>query len=272
MTTDAKTTRDRAEMPHGTSRVLDRRSLAHSHKRLAALLAPGLRVLDVGCGTGAITADAADVVGATGLAVGLDINQPLLDQARTRRQPSRPALRFVRGSVAALPFAPVFDIVTAARVLQWLAQPEAALAAMFGAAGPGGTVLVLDYDHERIAWTPAPPPSMQRFYAAFLAWRADAGFSNTIAGALPAMFERVGATGITSSPQPEITVRGDAAFVEQAGLWADVAASRGHQMVRDGFITEAEREAAERDYRVWVADDAESMALHLAAVEGARRP
>jgi len=39
-------------------------------------------------------------------------------------------------------------------------------------------------------------------------------------------------------------------------------------MIRDGALTEPERDAAERDYRAWVATDAESMALHLVAAHG----
>jgi len=265
--TDAKTARDRADMPGGTGNVLDRRSLADSHRQLASLLVPGLRVLDVGCGTGAITADVADVVGAEGMAVGTDISQALLEQARARHR-SRPQLYFARADVFAMPFGQAFDIVTAARVLQWLANPGAALSAMCRAARRGGIVLVLDYDHEQIEWTPAPPPSMQRFYAAFLSWRADAGFDNAIAGRLPAMFESVGAADVALSLQHEFTRRGDSGFVQRASIWADVAATRGHQMVRDGFVSEAERYAAEHEYRTWVAAEAESMALHLVAVHG----
>ena len=39
----------------GTDKLLDERSLAADNAALAALLCPGLTVLDVGCGTGAIT-------------------------------------------------------------------------------------------------------------------------------------------------------------------------------------------------------------------------
>lgn len=265
--TEATTARDRADMPAGASSILDRRSLRDSHRQLASLLLPGLRVLDVGCGTGAITADVADIVGAHGLAVGTDINQALLEQA-TRRRLLRPQLHFARSDVFAMPFVEVFDIVTAARVLQWLANPIEALLAMSRAVTPGGILLVLDYDHEQIAWTPAPPPSMQRFYSTFLLWRASAGFDNAVAGSLPAMFDVVGATDVTLTPQPELTIRGDNDFVTRAGIWSDVAATRGHQMVGDGFITEPERNAAEREYRAWVESDATSMALHLSAIHG----
>jgi len=39
--------RNRAEMPSETAAILDRRSLARDHRRLAAMLRPGQRVLDL---------------------------------------------------------------------------------------------------------------------------------------------------------------------------------------------------------------------------------
>lgn len=254
-------------MPAGTGSILDLRSLSDSNRQLASLLVRGLRVLDVGCGTGAIIADVAEVVGAEGLAVGTDISEVLLAQARARRR-SRSQLHFVRSDVFALPFERAFDVVTAARVLQWLANPGVALSAMSTVVRSGGIVLVLDYDHQQIDWTPAPPASMQRFYAAFLGWRTEAGFDNAIAGKLPAMLESVGAVDVALTLQCEVNKRGADGFEKRAGIWADVAATRGHQMVKDGFVSEPERDAAEREYRNWVAVAAESMTLHLAAVQG----
>src|SRR5688500_8868354 len=152
--TDTRTARDRAQMPAGTGSILDRRSLTSGHRQLAALLRPGLKVLDVGCGTGAITSDVAEAVGPGGLAVGTDVNHGLLQRARERTA-ARPGLHFARADIFAMPFEPAFDIVTAARVLQWLARPADAVAAMARVTTPGGLVLVLDYDHEAIRWTPA---------------------------------------------------------------------------------------------------------------------
>src|SRR5690606_40214921 len=48
----------------------------------AAELAPGMRVLDVGCGTGVVTRQLARVVGRKGRVVGVDPSAPLLDYAR----------------------------------------------------------------------------------------------------------------------------------------------------------------------------------------------
>jgi ubiquinone/menaquinone biosynthesis C-methylase UbiE len=177
--TEPKIARDRADMPTGSGTILDRRSLADSHRQLASLVLPGMRVLDVGCGTAAITADVADIVGTRGMAVGTDIDHALLVEAK-ERQHSRRQLHIARADIFAMPFGQVFDIVTAARVLQWLANAAEALAALSRTVRRGGILLALDYDHEQIAWIPSPPPSMQRFYAAFLSWRAGAGFDNSV--------------------------------------------------------------------------------------------
>lgn len=73
-----------------------------------AALAPGQRVLDVGCGTGHSTLAAAERVAPGGEAVGLDLAGQLLAVAR-ERVAGRPGLRFVLGDaqtarVAGAPF------------------------------------------------------------------------------------------------------------------------------------------------------------------------
>jgi SAM-dependent methyltransferase len=47
-------------------------------------LEPGERVLDVGCGVGAATLPAAEIVGSSGAVVGADISPPVIEQARWR--------------------------------------------------------------------------------------------------------------------------------------------------------------------------------------------
>ncbi|MBI1848621.1 MAG: methyltransferase domain-containing protein [Candidatus Rokubacteria bacterium] len=254
-------------MPEATHAVLDRRSLASDHRRLNELLRPGLRVLDVGCGTGAITRGAAAAVGAGGLAVGADVSATLLGRARAAHA-AQARLAFVVADAYALPFRRAVDVVTAARMLQWLARPLDALRAMSEAAAPGGAVLVLDFNHERAAWEPRPPESFRRFYAAFLGWRAGAGMDNAIADRLESLFARAGLARVTVTAQDETARRGEPDFEARAGIWADVAASRGHQMVADGAVTEAERSAAEADYRAWVGAEAREHVQYLRAAAG----
>jgi ubiquinone/menaquinone biosynthesis C-methylase UbiE len=262
--------RQRAHMPQGTAAILDTRTLATAHRRLAQLLHPGLSVLDVGCGTGAVTRGIAEAVAPDGLTVGLDIHAGLLAQA-CRAHGSVPGLAFVLGDAYNLPCRSTFDVVTAARILQWLAHPLAALRAMRAAVTPGGRVVTLEYNHEKIVWEPAPPRSMQHFYRAFLRWRAEAGMDNTLADHLAELYAQCGFEAIVSTPQHEVSVKSDADFLTRLSLWAEVAASRGHQMVADGFLTEAQRATAEAESRAWVQERAAAQIMYLIAVEG-RRP
>jgi SAM-dependent methyltransferase len=261
--------RERARMPEGTSAILDTRSLASSHRRLAEMLRPGMSVLDVGCGTGAITRGIAERVGPEGRAVGVDAKESFIETAKSRHA-GVANLAFEIGDVYQLSYRDVFDVVAAARVLQWLADPVAALRSIACAVKIGGRLVILDYNHEKIAWTPEPPESMKHFYQAFLRWRADAGMDNAIADHLASLFTTMGLRDVAASPQHETVRRGDAGFETGVGIWAEVAASRGHQMVTDGVISEPERATAESEYREWMVSSAESQTMYLLAVEGIR--
>lgn len=78
-------------------------------------LAPGLRVLDVGCGTGSATRLMAQRVGVSGEVVGLDPAETMLAQARTMDLGSgSTAIQWVGGQGEHLPFESArFDRVTA---------------------------------------------------------------------------------------------------------------------------------------------------------------
>jgi ubiquinone/menaquinone biosynthesis C-methylase UbiE len=260
----------RATMPAGTERFLDARSLAGDHRRLAQLLKEGMSVLDVGCGSGAITRGIARAVGPGGRVVGIDVSEELLALAlRTHGGPSN--LEFVVADVRRHGYREEFDVVTAARVLQWLADPQAALAAMAAAAKPGGQIIVLDYNHTLAHWEPEPPEPFTRFYAAFLAWRAQAGMDNEIADHLAAMMAQLGLLDVRQERQIELAVRGDGDFAGRMALWPGVIATRGHQLVADAMISESERGEAGEAFERWTRTSAQSQSLHLVAVS-ARRP
>jgi 2-polyprenyl-3-methyl-5-hydroxy-6-metoxy-1,4-benzoquinol methylase len=70
----------RAEMPQGANKVLDRRNIENSYSSLLELLKDGLSVLDMGCGSGAITADIAQRT--SGKVVGIDFSEHLIELAQ----------------------------------------------------------------------------------------------------------------------------------------------------------------------------------------------
>lgn len=264
--------RKRANMPKGINTIIRARSLADSNRRLAELLESGMSVLDVGCGSGAITNGIALIVGGKGKVVGVDVNSHLINEAREhiKNLELYEHLIFEVADIFALPYSNEFDVVTSARVMQWLACPKKALDQIIQAAKPGGTIIILDYNHEKIKWQPEPPLAFRHFYNQFLNWRKNAGMENAIANQLKDMFIEAGLTDIRVSVQSETTSREDADFNEKIGIWAEVAATRGRQMVEDGYVTEAEREEAEKQYREWVTSAAESQTMYLLAVEGVK--
>ncbi|OAH59277.1 ubiquinone biosynthesis methyltransferase UbiE [Domibacillus aminovorans] len=266
---DTKMARNRAELSGKLTNVLDSRSLTNSHKRLAEILTKGMTILDVGCGTGAITRGIAEAVGPNGRVVGIDSNPSLIEKAR-QAHGNTSGLTFETGDIYNLTYDKEFDIVTSARVLIWLSDPLRALKMMISATKIGGRILVADYNHKKISWEPQPPSSMLSFYSAYLKWRSDAGMNNAIADHLPEMFQKSGIEEIIITPQHEITKRTDPDFKNRIGIWADTASSRGVQMERDGFITEKEYMTAENEYREWMIQEAKSLTMYMLAVEGVR--
>lgn len=225
-----------------------------------------MSVLDVGCGTGAITADIARAVGPNGRVVGLDRDESLLVIARGDHV--LPNLRFVHGDVLNFAFDESFDIVTAARALQWINPSELAISRMVQAAMAGGKIVVLDYNHDNNAWQPGPPSEFIRFYEAFLDWRNANGWSNRMADCLPGLFESQGLEDIRVHIEDEIARRGGPDFSADTVIWVHVIETIGPQLVAAGFLQERERIQAELVYRDWVRDHLQVQTLQMRAVEG----
>ncbi len=257
----------RASMPTGTHAVLDRRTLERDNKNLLPLLRKGLTVMDVGCGSGAITIGIAEKVGDGGRVVGIDTSAELISLA-IEKYSAFPQLSFLRVNVMDFETDLQFDVITAARTLQWMNDPKKALLKMKNCLKNDGCISVLDYNHEKIEWQPTPPRSMVRFYAAFLNWRQEAGMDNQIADQLEMMFSEVGLKRISVTDQSESSCKENPDFLETAGIWRKVAETRGHQLVSDGYVTEKERIAAIDEYGQWLHNEGASMKMYLMATTG----
>lgn len=258
---------ERAKMPHGTSVVLDSRSLQNSYASLLPSLTKGMKVLDVGCGTGAISAGIAEAVGPDGKVVGIDSSDHLIAKGKTDHA-HVPNLELLEADLFSFEPGYKFDLIVSARVLQWLSNPYEALLRFKELLLPGGEVSILDYDHTALEWQPAPPESMLRFYKAFLQWRADAGMDNRISVHLPDLFSKAGFHSIVSHPADEVYRKGAANFADKLGIWSVVATSRGQQMVESGYVTDEERLTAIREYNEWIGQRAEVMIMKLTDVRG----
>ena len=111
----------------------------------AAGLEPGGRVLDVGCGIGDTTLDAARRVGPSGLALGVDDSLTMLEQARRRAAAGGLAhVGFVHADAQTQRFAPLrFDAIVSARAQDVFADPDAGFRNLARALRPGGRLAVV---------------------------------------------------------------------------------------------------------------------------------
>ena len=88
----------------GTLDIAGRRLVAGPERVMAAFgLAAGQTALEIGCGTGFYSPEAARRVGSSGRLVCLDLQQAMLREARRRVEASGLRARFVRASAHALP-------------------------------------------------------------------------------------------------------------------------------------------------------------------------
>ncbi len=109
----------------------------------AAMIKPGQRVLDVACGTGALTRTIAERAGPNGFITGVDINDGMLAVARTKS----PTITSREGRAEALPFEPgSFDAVVSQFGLMFFEDRPAALWEMMRVLLPGGCLAVAVWD------------------------------------------------------------------------------------------------------------------------------
>jgi len=93
-----------------------------------AALAPGMRVLDLACGTGIVARLAASQVGPTGRVVGLDTNEAMLAVARAQPMPAKAHVEWQQGNATKLLFPDgEFDTVLCQQGLQYVQDRPAAL-------------------------------------------------------------------------------------------------------------------------------------------------
>jgi trans-aconitate 2-methyltransferase len=116
----------------------DKHSFVWKHgASLVALLAPqaGERILDLGCGTGHLTAQIAE---AAGHVIGIDSSPAMIEQARR----TYPGLQFEVADARSFRFPIAFDAVFSNAVLHWIKEAEQVVHCVHQALKPGGRFVV----------------------------------------------------------------------------------------------------------------------------------
>ncbi|HTM04546.1 MAG TPA: methyltransferase domain-containing protein [Vicinamibacterales bacterium] len=223
------------------------RTVENSAAYLIPHLRAGLRLLDVGCGPGTITADFARRVG-SGNVLGIDVSADVIAKARLDYSD----VWFAIGDVYRIdePDAS-YDIVHAHQVLQHLADPVAAFKEMRRVVRPGGLVAVRESDYGSFTWHPADDRLVRwlDLYRAIarsnrgepdagrhlLSWAQQAGFSRITSSASAWCF---------ATPEERAW---------WGGLWADrmTQSAISRQAVRDGRATAEELAGLADAWREW---------------------
>jgi SAM-dependent methyltransferase len=106
-------------------------------------VAAGRRALDVGCGTGALTAELVGSLGAHAVSA-VDPSEPFVAAMRS----AFPEVDVRRAAAERLPFADaVFDVTLAQLVVHFMRDPVAGLREMARVTRPGGVVAACVWDH-----------------------------------------------------------------------------------------------------------------------------
>jgi SAM-dependent methyltransferase len=115
-------------------------------------LAPGQSLLDVGCGRAEVACALAPSVQPGGRVVGIDASEAMLADARRRAERLGIDIELRTGDATALDLpAGGFDAVRSERMLQWLAEPPAAVRELVRVLRPGGRLSLIDTDWRTLA-------------------------------------------------------------------------------------------------------------------------
>lgn len=131
--------------------------LHNEHLRAAANVQPHDRVLDVGCGTGQTTREAAGAA-VEGSALGVDLSAPMLEQARRLSDDAGlHNVTYVQADAQTHPFPSThFDLCVSRFGTMFFADPVAAFTNIGRALRPGARLVLLVWqDHDRNEWATA---------------------------------------------------------------------------------------------------------------------
>ena len=119
---------------------------------------PGMRVLDIGCGSGDVAFLAADLVGPTGRVVGVDLARAAVQRASARaRSADVNNVSFVEGNPTEMEFTDRFDAVVGRLVMMYIPDPVDALRKLSQHLRPGGVIVVQEIDMDSCRSMPPSP-------------------------------------------------------------------------------------------------------------------
>ncbi|MFJ7962088.1 class I SAM-dependent methyltransferase [Streptomyces sp. NPDC096324] len=228
------------------------RTAANSAAYLLDSLKPHMKILDIGCGPGTITADLAERV-PDGHVTGVDHAPGILDQARrTAAERGLENVEFAVADVHTLEYPDdTFCVVHAHQVLQHVGDPVQALREMHRVTRPGGIIAVRDADYSAMTWYPAVPgiDDWQDLYLKVA--RANGGEPD--AGRRLTSWARAAGIRDVTATSSTWTFATEDERAWWSGLWADrtLASAYAERATRGGHATPEELRAVSDAWRQW---------------------
>ncbi len=175
MTTEDNPTNFQVEYTDEAKRFLYRRRAATHGAFFLPYVEAGMRLLDVGCGPGSITADWAQQVQPAEV-VGVDLDPAQLALARTHAQAlGLTNIRFEQADVQQLPFEDCsFDAAFVHGVIEYLPDPIQAFGEIRRVLKPGGLLGSRHSDWGNFLFSPATPHT-ERFFELFMHYMRHCG-------------------------------------------------------------------------------------------------
>ena len=128
------------------------------HLLIQAGINAGMRVLDLGCGSGDVAFLAADLVGSSGQVVGVDRASAAIEWARARAQMRQISnVEFAVGDPTISEVVGTFDAIIGRLVLMYYPDPVAALRDLSRYLKPGGLMIFQEFDMANARSYPACP-------------------------------------------------------------------------------------------------------------------
>jgi ubiquinone/menaquinone biosynthesis C-methylase UbiE len=200
-------------------------------------IAPGMQVLDIGCGIGDVSLLAAEMVSSSGAVLGVDRSEQAVAVARQRAAAAgMDHVRFEVSELEALSPGQHFDAVIGRLILAYLSDPAAMLRQLSGLLRPGGTIA---FQEMVLPLTRSVPdgPLFRKGCEWMMGTFERAGFELDMGSKLLATFLAAGL------PTPQMTVAGHVEGGSQSPLYiyfADTLRSLLPMAERLGVATEAE--------------------------------
>jgi ubiquinone/menaquinone biosynthesis C-methylase UbiE len=195
-------------------------------------LAPGAKVLDVGCGPGDRVLELQALVQPDGCAFGVDLSETMISEARKRAAAHGAAAVFETGDACRLPFPDdELDGCQAERIFVHLEDPATALREMVRVTKPGGRVVVFEMDAETLI-VDAPDRSVTRSVLHLLvdSFRSQGWVGRRLRG----LFQEMGLRDLTITPHTLVLT--DFSFAD--GFWG---LERTADRARDAGVITAEQ-------------------------------